>query len=74
MNIHVKNIVETVKAFSWRVNKMWIRDNCIYAIVTKPSGRIEEEGFYAGAEDDKQDVQNVYIELEKTLKEENLMK
>ena len=63
MNKYVKNIIDTIKEFNWKVNKIWIDDNCIYAKVIKPNGKLEDEGLYAASEDDPKDVCNVFNEL-----------
>ena len=63
MNKYVKNIIDTIKEFNWKVDDLWIDDNCIYAKVVKPNGKIEDEGLYAASEDDPKDVYNVFNEL-----------
>ena len=63
MNKYVKNIIDTIKEFNWKVEDLWIDDNCIYAKVVKPNGKIEDEGLYAASEDDPKDVYNVFNEL-----------
>lgn len=63
MNKYVKNIIDTIKEFNWKVKDLWIKDNCIYAKVVKPNGKIEDEGLYAASEDDPKDVCNVFNEL-----------
>lgn len=67
MNKYVKNIIDTIKEFNWKVNKIWIDDNCIYAKVAKPNGKLEDEGLYAASEDDPKDVCNVFNELKRLL-------
>ena len=63
MNKYVKNIIDTIKEFNWKVKDLWIDDNCIYAKVIKPNGKLEDEGLYAASEDDPKDVYNVFNEL-----------
>ena len=63
MNKYVKNIIDTIKEFNWKVKDLYIKDNCIYAKVIKPDGKLEDEGLYAASEDDPKDVYNVFNEL-----------
>ena len=63
MNKYVKNIIDTIKEFNWKVKDLYIKDNCIYAKVVKPNGKLENEGLYAASEDDPKDVYNVFNEL-----------
>ena len=63
MNKYVKNIIDTIKEFNWKVKDLYIKDNCIYAKVVKPNGKLEDEGLYAASEDDPKDVYNVFNEL-----------
>lgn len=65
MNKYIENIIEIIKEFNWKINKIWIKDNCIYAKVVKPNGKIEDEGLYAASEDDPKDVCNVFNELQR---------
>ena len=63
MNKYVKNIIDTIKEFNWKVKDLWIDDNCIYAKVIKPNGKTDIEGLYAASEDDPKDVCNAFNEL-----------
>ena len=63
MNKYVKNIIDTIKEFNWKVKDLYIKDNCIYAKVIKPNGKLEDEGLYEASEDDPKDVYNVFNEL-----------
>ena len=65
MNKYIENIIEIIKEFNWKVKDLWIDDNCIYAKVVKPNGKIEDEGLYAASEDDPKDVYNVFNELQR---------
>ena len=65
MNKYVKNIIDTIKEFNWKVKDLWIDDNCIYAKVIKPNEKLEDEGLYAASEDDPKDVCNVFNELQR---------
>ena len=66
MNKYIENIIEIIKEFNWKINKIWIKDNCIYAKVIKPNEKLEDEGLYAASEDDPKDVCNVLNELQRT--------
>ena len=48
--------IDTIKEFNWKVKDLYIKDNCIYAKVVKPNGKLEDEGLYAASEDDPKDV------------------
>ena len=63
MNKYIENIIEIIKEFNWKVKDLWIDDNCIYAKVVKPNGKIEDEGLYAASDFDPKDVCNVFNEL-----------
>ena len=63
MNKYVKNIIDTIKEFNWKVKDLWIDDNCIYAKVIKPNGKTDIEGLYAASDFDPKDVYNVFNEL-----------
>ena len=65
MNKYIENIIEIIKEFNWKINKIWIKDNCIYAKVVKPNGKIEDEGLYAASDFDVEDVYNVFNELQR---------
>lgn len=65
MNKYVKNIIEIIKEFNWKVKDIWIDDNCIYAKVIKPNEKIEDEGLYAASDFDAEDVYNVFNELQR---------
>ena len=65
MNKYIENIIEIIKEFNWKINKIWIKDNCIYAKVVKPNGKIEDEGLYAASDFDPKDVYNVFNELQR---------
>jgi hypothetical protein len=61
------NIIETIKKFKWNLKQIWVENNCIYADVQKLNGNTEQEGLYAGSEDDPNDVYNVFSKLRYTL-------
>lgn len=65
MNKYVKNIIDIIKEFNWKVKDLWIDDNCIYAKVIKPNEKIEDEGLYAASDFDPKDVYNVFNELQR---------
>ena len=65
MNKYVKNIIDTIKEFNWKVKDLWIDDNCIYGKVIKPNSKTDIEGLYAASEDDPKDVYNVFNELQR---------
>lgn len=60
---YIINIIETVKEFNWKINQIWVKDNCIFAEVLKPTGKIEDEGLYAGSDFDPQNVYDVFNRL-----------
>lgn len=65
MKKSINDIVEITKHFKWKILKLWIEDNCIYAEVEKPNGKIEIEGLYASSDFDKNYVYIMFEELKK---------
>lgn len=73
INEYVNNIVETVKYFNWKINSIYVEDNCIYTERTRVNGTKVIEGLYAGSESDPEDVYNVYNKLKYIMNFNNML-
>lgn len=67
IDTHIINIISTIKEFNWKLIKIWVENNCIYADVNKENGITEKEGLYAASDFDLNDVYRVYSKLAYTL-------
>lgn len=63
----ITNIVKTIRDFNWNLKQIWVENNCIYADVQKLNGNTEQEGLYAGSEDNPSEVYNVFSKLRHAL-------
>ena len=59
----ITNIVKTIRDLNWDLKQIWVENNCIYADVQKLNGKKEQEGLYAGSEDDTNNIYNVFSKL-----------
>ena len=58
----ITSIAEVVKRFSWDIKDVYIKEYCIYAVV-KNEYTVKEEGLFAGSQELREDVENIYYEL-----------
>lgn len=63
INEYVNNIVGTIKYFNWKLTQIWIENNCIYCERIRLNGQKQNEGLYAGSDEDLNDVYNVFNKL-----------
>lgn len=73
INEYVNNIIGTIKEFNWKINNIYVEDNCIYAERTRVNGTKVIEGLYAGSESDPEDVYNVYNKLKYIMNFNNML-
>lgn len=59
----VNNILETIKESNWKIEGVWVENNCIYAEVENSNFETETEGLYAGSDFDANEVYRVYSKL-----------
>lgn len=63
IDVYITNIISTIREFNWKINKIWVENNCILADVKKIDNRVEEEGLYAGNEFDLDETYRVFNKL-----------
>lgn len=73
INEYINNIIGTVKFFNWKINSIYVEDNCIYAERTRANGTKVTEGLYAGSESDPEDVYSVYSKLQYIMNFNNMI-
>ena len=73
MNKTIANIIEVIKELNWKLEGVYVENNCIYADRINNSGEVVQEGLYAGSDFNPNDVYNVFYKLKKVLDFQGLL-
>lgn len=69
INDYVNNIVKTISNFNWKVENVWVENNCIFAELQNG----DTEALYAGTEDNPQNVYDVCNRLKYVMNFNNML-